>query len=252
MAKYKMSDFLHKCLQIRLEINLRADFLSSQKLLVSILLQQKSIMQVLAANISMRISIAKIACECFLPRQESQLQASINSWIRQCQVIFYSISKDTCELSTNNIILSFTETGDSGYYHHQYGYCGHYGYGLDGYALATRLQKTIKVGVNCKCNKRCGKFVRIMDFSKFGTCPKYVYGDMGYGYGHKIYYPKFTKIVVATRKNLCTCYTMKGFVIDSYGLKKMAKSIRVVVKKDGSGGVQIQSILIFFLIIFIF
>ena len=46
---------------------LKANFLSSQKLLAAILLQKKSIMQVLAANILMRISIVKIVCECFLP-----------------------------------------------------------------------------------------------------------------------------------------------------------------------------------------
>ena len=45
----------------------KADFLSSQKLLAAILLQKKSIMQVLVANILMRISIVKIVCECFLP-----------------------------------------------------------------------------------------------------------------------------------------------------------------------------------------
>ena len=44
---------------------LRADFLSSQKVLAAILLQKKSIMQVLAANILMRLSIVRIVCECF-------------------------------------------------------------------------------------------------------------------------------------------------------------------------------------------
>ena len=46
---------------------LRADFQSLQKLLAVILLQKNSIMQELAANILMRISIVKIVCECFLP-----------------------------------------------------------------------------------------------------------------------------------------------------------------------------------------
>ena len=45
----------------------KADFLSSQKLLVAMLLQKKSIMQVLAVNMLMRICIVKIVCECFLP-----------------------------------------------------------------------------------------------------------------------------------------------------------------------------------------
>ena len=48
-------------------LSLRANFLSSQKLLAAIILQKKSIMQVLAANILMRISIVEIVCECFLP-----------------------------------------------------------------------------------------------------------------------------------------------------------------------------------------
>ena len=39
---------------------IRTDSLSSQKLLAAIFLQKKSIMQVLAANILMRISIVKI------------------------------------------------------------------------------------------------------------------------------------------------------------------------------------------------
>ena len=47
--------------------NVRADFLSSQKLLAVIPLQKKSTMQELAANILMRIPIVKIICECFLP-----------------------------------------------------------------------------------------------------------------------------------------------------------------------------------------
>ena len=42
---------------------LRPDFLSSQKLLADILLQKKSTMQELAANILMRISVLKIVCE---------------------------------------------------------------------------------------------------------------------------------------------------------------------------------------------
>ena len=49
--------------------SLRVDFLSSQKLLAVILLQKKkSTMQVLAANISIRISIVKIVCKCFFSR----------------------------------------------------------------------------------------------------------------------------------------------------------------------------------------
>ena len=48
-------------------LSIKADFPSSQKLLAAILLQKKSIMQVLAANILMRISIVKIVSECFLP-----------------------------------------------------------------------------------------------------------------------------------------------------------------------------------------
>ena len=52
---------------------LKADFLSSQKLVAAILWQKKSIMQVLVANILMRISIVKIVCECFLLWQESRL-----------------------------------------------------------------------------------------------------------------------------------------------------------------------------------
>ena len=43
--------------------SLRVDFLSSQKLLVARLLQKKSIMQVLAANILMRISIVKLSAK---------------------------------------------------------------------------------------------------------------------------------------------------------------------------------------------
>ena len=46
---------------------LRADFLSSQKLLAAILLQKTSIMQELAVNILMRISVVKIVSERFLP-----------------------------------------------------------------------------------------------------------------------------------------------------------------------------------------
>ena len=42
---------------------LRADFLSSQKLVAAMFSQTK----VLAANISVEISIVKIICECFLP-----------------------------------------------------------------------------------------------------------------------------------------------------------------------------------------
>ena len=45
----------------------KADFVSSQKLLAAILLQKKSVMQVLAANILMRSFIVKIVCKCFLP-----------------------------------------------------------------------------------------------------------------------------------------------------------------------------------------
>ena len=45
----------------------KADFVSSQKLLAAILLQKESVVQVLAANIFMRISIVKIVCKCFLP-----------------------------------------------------------------------------------------------------------------------------------------------------------------------------------------
>ena len=61
-------------MQFILLLSIRADFLSSQKLLTAMLLQKKSIMQVLAANILMRISIVKIVCECFLPWQESRLK----------------------------------------------------------------------------------------------------------------------------------------------------------------------------------
>ena len=42
---------------------LRADFLSSQKFVAAMFSQKK----VLAANISVEISIVKIICECFLP-----------------------------------------------------------------------------------------------------------------------------------------------------------------------------------------
>ena len=48
-------------------VRLGADFLSSQKLLAAILLEKKSIMQELVANISKRICIVKIVYECFLP-----------------------------------------------------------------------------------------------------------------------------------------------------------------------------------------
>ena len=41
--------------------------LSSENLFAAILSQKKSIMQVLTANILMRISIITIICECFLP-----------------------------------------------------------------------------------------------------------------------------------------------------------------------------------------
>ena len=51
---------------------LKVNFLSSQKLLAAIILQKKSIMQELAANISMRISVVKIVCECLLLLQESR------------------------------------------------------------------------------------------------------------------------------------------------------------------------------------
>ena len=54
------------------EVSLRADFLSLQKLLAAILFQKKSVMRVLAANVSMRVSIVKIVFECFLPWQESR------------------------------------------------------------------------------------------------------------------------------------------------------------------------------------
>ena len=42
------------------------------ELLADILLQKKSIMQVLTTNILMRISIVKVVSECFLPLQESR------------------------------------------------------------------------------------------------------------------------------------------------------------------------------------
>ena len=45
---------------------LKADFLSSYKLLAIIPVQKKSIMQVLAANTVMTISIVKIVCDCLL------------------------------------------------------------------------------------------------------------------------------------------------------------------------------------------
>ena len=54
-------------IRILLLKKIRADFLSSKKLLATILLQKKSIMQVPAANILMRISIVKTVCECLLP-----------------------------------------------------------------------------------------------------------------------------------------------------------------------------------------
>ena len=44
---------------------LGADLLSLQKLLAAILLQKKSIMQVLAANILMKISIKKLSVSVF-------------------------------------------------------------------------------------------------------------------------------------------------------------------------------------------
>ena len=44
---------------------LGADFLSSQILLAAILLQKKSIMQVLTSNILMRISIVKLSASVF-------------------------------------------------------------------------------------------------------------------------------------------------------------------------------------------
>ena len=50
-----------------LNIGLRANFLSSQKLLAAILLQKRSIMQMLGANILVIISIVNIVSECFLP-----------------------------------------------------------------------------------------------------------------------------------------------------------------------------------------
>ena len=46
---------------------LRRIFLSLEKLLSAMFLQKKSIMQVLAANILVRIPIVKIVCEWFLP-----------------------------------------------------------------------------------------------------------------------------------------------------------------------------------------
>ena len=46
--------------------------LSSQKLLAAMFLQKKSIMQVLATNILMRVSIVRIVCQCFLPSQENR------------------------------------------------------------------------------------------------------------------------------------------------------------------------------------
>ena len=46
--------------ELKYPIGIRADFLSSQILFPAILLQNKSIMQMLAANILMRISIVKI------------------------------------------------------------------------------------------------------------------------------------------------------------------------------------------------
>ena len=52
---------------LKLASKLRADFLSSQKLLAAILLQKESIMKVLAANSLMILSIVRIVCECFLP-----------------------------------------------------------------------------------------------------------------------------------------------------------------------------------------
>ena len=57
------------------EAQLGDDFLSLQKLFAAVLLQKKLIMQVLAANILMRISIVKIVWECFLPWQESQCKS---------------------------------------------------------------------------------------------------------------------------------------------------------------------------------
>ena len=57
---------------LKLVSKLRADLLSSQKLLAAKRLQKQSIMQVLATNILMTLSIVRIVCECFLPRQESR------------------------------------------------------------------------------------------------------------------------------------------------------------------------------------
>ena len=47
--------------------------MSSQKLLAALFSRKKSIMEVLAANISMGISIVKIVCECFLPLEKTGL-----------------------------------------------------------------------------------------------------------------------------------------------------------------------------------
>ena len=80
-------------------VRLGADLLSSQKLLAAILLPKKSVMQVLAANILMRISIVKIVCKCFLPLQESLPYISLRTAAKQFSVITEDLC-DKCFIST--------------------------------------------------------------------------------------------------------------------------------------------------------
>ena len=74
-------------------MGLRADFLSPQKLLAPILLQKKSIMQVLAAKVLMSISIVNTVCECFLPWHESQPKLPVANATHH---YFSDILENTC------------------------------------------------------------------------------------------------------------------------------------------------------------
>ena len=60
----------------------RGDFLSCRKLLPAMFLQKKSIMQALAVNMLMGISIVRIVCECFFHDRKTGLMLDFYIAIR--------------------------------------------------------------------------------------------------------------------------------------------------------------------------
>ena len=91
----------------------RADILSSQKLLAAILLQKKSVMQVLAANILMRISIVTIFCECFLPWQESRPKPGSIHWQQSAtaeQKTLLNFCQENCHWGITLVVQQMSQT----------------------------------------------------------------------------------------------------------------------------------------------